>query len=59
MEAAIDRVMKTYGMMVHLTQGQEQTVRGKTLEVSAGLAENGRAEARDLRDPRRRPLDHF
>jgi hypothetical protein len=27
MEASIDRVMKTYGMMVNLTRHQEQTVR--------------------------------
>lgn len=29
MEAAIDRVMKTYGMMVNLSEVQEQKVRAK------------------------------
>lgn len=39
MEATIDRVMKTYGMMVNLTQGQEQTVRRKVSRILEGRSE--------------------
>jgi hypothetical protein len=35
MQAAIDRVMHTYGMLVNLTSGEEQTAREK---VTAFLA---------------------
>jgi hypothetical protein len=42
MQAAIDRVMQTYGMMVNLTPGQEAEAREK---VSNFLKEKGGDEA--------------
>ena len=40
MEAAVDRVMKTYGMMVNLSQAQEQKVRAKVAKFLKGLTES-------------------
>ena len=36
MQAAIDRVMQTYGMMVNLTPGQEAEVREKVSNLLKG-----------------------
>jgi hypothetical protein len=40
MEAAIDRVMKTYGMMVNLSQIQERKVRDKVSKFLKDLKES-------------------
>jgi hypothetical protein len=40
MEAAIDRVMKTYGMMVNLNQVQEQKVRTKVSKFLKNIDES-------------------
>jgi hypothetical protein len=40
MEAAVDRVMKTYGMMVNLSQTQEQKVRDKVSKFLKDLKES-------------------
>jgi hypothetical protein len=45
MEAAIDRVMKTYGMIVNLTEAQEQIAREK---VSRFLATANSTDERQL-----------
>jgi hypothetical protein len=39
MNAAVERVMRTYGMMVSLDPGQEQAVREKVLAFLSGTAE--------------------
>ncbi len=40
MEAAVDRVMKTYGMMVNLSQIQERKVRDKVSKFLKDLKES-------------------
>jgi hypothetical protein len=45
MEAAVDRVMKTYGMMVNLTVDEERVAREK---VTNYLAEKTEADERAL-----------
>jgi hypothetical protein len=40
MQAAIDRVMKTYGMMVNLTAEEEQSARKRVTEFLSGRAED-------------------
>jgi hypothetical protein len=45
MQAAVDRVMKTYGMIVHLTPAQAMVVREK---LSSFLGEKSETDERKL-----------
>jgi hypothetical protein len=45
MQAAVDRVMKTYGMMVNLTKDEQKTTREK---VTSYLAEKPEADENAL-----------